>query len=98
MILPMPYNWRAAAGSGQEKCANARIASRREGPNAPGTSLALVRNLLRHESNPQHIGPIGCGPDSSRLKVYKAVFEPKVTQDASELGVGVVFVSSVDAE
>jgi len=29
----------------------------------------------------------------SRLKVYKAVFEPKVTQDASELGVGVVFVS-----
>ena len=31
--------------------------------------------------------------DPSRLKVYKAVFEPKVTQDASELGVGVVFVS-----
>ncbi len=30
---------------------------------------------------------------ASRLKVYKAVFEPKVTQDASELGVGVVFVS-----
>ena len=30
---------------------------------------------------------------TSRLKVYKAVFEPKVTQDASELGVGVVFVS-----
>ena len=29
----------------------------------------------------------------SRLKVYKAVFEPKVTQDASEMGVGVVFVS-----
>ena len=29
----------------------------------------------------------------SRLKVYKAVFEPKVTQDASELEVGVVFVS-----
>ena len=32
-------------------------------------------------------------PGPSRLKVYKAVFEPKVTQDASELGVGVVFVS-----
>jgi len=31
--------------------------------------------------------------EASRLKVYKAVFEPKVTQDASELGVGVVFVS-----
>jgi IS4 transposase len=30
---------------------------------------------------------------TSPLKVYKAVFEPKVTQDASELGVGVVFVS-----
>ena len=34
----------------------------------------------------------------SRLKVYKAVFEPKVTQDASELGVGVVFVSWVVPE
>ena len=35
---------------------------------------------------------------ASRLKVYKAVFEPKVTQDASELGVGVVFVSWVVPE
>ena len=32
-------------------------------PQCAGTSLALVRNLLRHESNPQHIGPIGCGPE-----------------------------------
>ncbi len=54
---------------------------------------AKLRNRLTISDRPLRRLIVRLVARPSRLKVYKAVFEPKVTQDASELGVGVVFVS-----